>query len=112
MKAYVFPGQGAQYSGIGLDLYEKSSLAREMFNTANTLLGFPITEIMFTGSDEELKQTKFRHSCRCAWRKVQTGNDCRSFTWGILRPGGQQGSVVRERTAACIKKSHGHAESL
>lgn len=58
MKAYVFPGQGAQYSGIGLDLYEKSSLAREMFNTANTLLGFPITEIMFTGSDEELKQTK------------------------------------------------------
>ena len=58
MKAYVFPGQGAQYSGIGLDLYEKSSLAREMFNTANILLGFPITEVMFTGSDEELRQTK------------------------------------------------------
>jgi len=58
MKAYVFPGQGAQYRGIGLDLYEKSSLAREMFETANILLGFPITEIMFTGSDEELRQTK------------------------------------------------------
>lgn len=58
MKAYVFPGQGAQYRGIGLDLYEKSSLAREMFNTANILLGFPITEVMFTGSDEELRQTK------------------------------------------------------
>lgn len=54
----MFPGQGAQYRGIGLDLYEKSSLAREMFETANILLGFPITEIMFTGSDEELRQTK------------------------------------------------------
>lgn len=58
MKAYIFPGQGAQYRGIGLDLYEKSSLAREMFDTANHLLGFSITEIMFRGSDEELKQTR------------------------------------------------------
>lgn len=58
MKAYVFPGQGAQFSGMGKDLYEKSEKAREMFEKANELLGFDIKTIMFEGSDEELKQTK------------------------------------------------------
>ena len=58
MKAYIFPGQGAQFSGMGLDLFEKSHLAQEYFNLANDILGFCITDIMFTGSDEELKQTK------------------------------------------------------
>jgi [acyl-carrier-protein] S-malonyltransferase len=58
MKAYVFPGQGAQFSGMGRDLYEKSPAAREMFENANSLLGFRITEIMFSGTDEDLKQTK------------------------------------------------------
>ena len=58
MKAYVFPGQGAQFSGMGLDLYEKSSLAKELFERANDVLGFEITKIMFEGTDEELKQTK------------------------------------------------------
>ena len=58
MKAYVFPGQGAQFSGMGKDLYEKSPAAREMFENANSLLGFRITEIMFAGTDEDLKQTK------------------------------------------------------
>lgn len=58
MKAYVFPGQGAQYSGMGLDLYEKSPQAQEFFETANKILGFSITDIMFEGSAEDLKQTK------------------------------------------------------
>lgn len=58
MKAYVFPGQGAQFSGMGKDLYETSEIAKELFNKANEILGFNITEIMFNGTDEELKQTK------------------------------------------------------
>ena len=58
MKAYVFPGQGAQFVGMGKDLYETSTIAKEMFDKANEILGFNITEIMFNGTDEELKQTK------------------------------------------------------
>ncbi|MFN5148121.1 MAG: ACP S-malonyltransferase [Flavobacteriia bacterium] len=58
MKAYVFPGQGAQFSGMGKDLYERSEKAKEMFHQANEILGFDIMKIMFEGTDEELKQTK------------------------------------------------------
>lgn len=58
MKAYVFPGQGAQFTGMGKDLYENSSLAKDLFEKANTILGFRITDIMFEGSAEELKETK------------------------------------------------------
>ncbi|WBL25059.1 ACP S-malonyltransferase [Zunongwangia sp. HGR-M22] len=58
MKAYVFPGQGAQFSGMGADLYEKSAEAKELFERANEILGFSITDIMFSGSAEDLKQTK------------------------------------------------------
>ena len=58
MKAYLFPGQGAQYSGMGLDLYNDSSLAKDLFEKANSILEFDITEIMFSGSPEDLKQTK------------------------------------------------------
>lgn len=58
MNAYIFPGQGAQFSGMGLDLYEHSDLAQELFEKANHILGFNITDIMFEGSAEDLKQTK------------------------------------------------------
>ncbi|MBS0010849.1 MAG: ACP S-malonyltransferase [Bacteroidales bacterium] len=57
MKAFVFPGQGAQFSGMGKDLYESDDLCREMFKAGNEILGFDITDIMFNGTDEDLKQT-------------------------------------------------------
>lgn len=58
MNAYVFPGQGAQFVGMGKDLYESNPLCKEMFDRANEILGFRITEIMFGGTDEDLKQTR------------------------------------------------------
>ncbi|MCT4639840.1 MAG: ACP S-malonyltransferase [Bacteroidales bacterium] len=58
MKAYVFPGQGAQFVGMGKDLYDNSPLAKELFEKANEILGFRITDLMFEGTDEDLKQTK------------------------------------------------------
>ncbi|GGH10930.1 ACP S-malonyltransferase [Mucilaginibacter phyllosphaerae] len=57
MKAYIFPGQGAQFSGMGKDLYEQSEQARELFEQANGILGFRITDVMFDGTEEDLKQT-------------------------------------------------------
>ncbi|MEC3905702.1 ACP S-malonyltransferase [Tamlana sp. 2201CG12-4] len=58
MNAYIFPGQGAQFSGMGLDLYENSPLAQDLFEQANSILGFNITDTMFEGSAEDLKETK------------------------------------------------------
>ena len=80
MKACVFPGQGAQFVGMGKDVYDYSSDAKEMFENANEILGFKITDIMFNGSDEDLKQTKvtqpaiFLHSvilANCLGNKLQ-----------------------------------------
>ena len=58
MKAFVFPGQGAQFVGMGKDLYENNPVAKEMFDEANEILGFNITDLMFNGTDEDLRQTK------------------------------------------------------
>jgi [acyl-carrier-protein] S-malonyltransferase len=58
MKAYVFPGQGAQFPGMGKDLYENSALAKDLFEKANEILGFRITDLMFNGTEEDLKQTR------------------------------------------------------
>ena len=72
MKAFVFPGQGAQFSGMGKELYESSPAARNLFDKADEILGFEISKIMFEGSDEELRQTKvtqpavFLHSVAAA----------------------------------------------
>lgn len=58
MKAYVFPGQGAQFVGMGKDLYETNAEARVLFDKANEILGFRITDLMFEGTEEDLRQTK------------------------------------------------------
>jgi [acyl-carrier-protein] S-malonyltransferase len=58
MKAYIFPGQGAQFTGMGLDLYESSQKAKDLFHYANEILGFKITKTMFEGTAEELKETR------------------------------------------------------
>lgn len=59
MNAYVFPGQGSQFRGMGLDLYQNSEAARQLFDQANSLLGYSLTNIMFEGTDEDLKQTVY-----------------------------------------------------
>ena len=90
MQAFVFPGQGAQYPGMGQDLYENNETARELFEKANDILGFRITDIMFEGTADELKQTKvtqpavFLHS---VIRAICMGDEFRPHMAGGHSPG-------------------------
>lgn len=99
MKAYVFPGQGAQYVGMGKDLYESSALARRLFEQANEILGFRITDLMFDGTEEDLRETKvtqpaiFLHSVIMEMVKEEQG---------MARPDMVAGHSLGEYSALCV----------
>ena len=88
MKAYVFPGQGAQFVGMGKDLYESNEKARELFEKANEILGFRITDLMFNGTDEDLRRTEitqpavFLHSVVLAKTSEDEGESAPDMTAG------------------------------
>ena len=118
MKAYVFPGQGAQFVGMGKDLYENNPLAKEMFEKANEILGFRITDLMFAGTDEDLRQTKvtqpaiFLHSVILAKTlgdqfkpDMTAGHSLGEFCCS-------RSLVFRRRTCSGIQTCYGDAESL
>ncbi len=106
MKAYIFPGQGSQFSGMGKDLYENSSIAKELFDKANEILGFRITDTMFSGTDEELKQTKvtqpaiFLHSVILA------------KTLGVIQPDMVAGHSLGEFSALVVNKTLSFEDAL
>jgi len=107
MKAYIFPGQGAQFPGMGKDLFEKSKTAYELFNIANEILGFKISDIMFNGSAEDLKQTSvtqpaiFLHSVILA---ISKGNE--------ISPNMVAGHSLGEFSALVVNKSISFEDGL
>ena len=98
--AYIFPGQGSQFPGMGKDLYENSALAKQMFEDANSILGFQITDVMFTGTEEDLKQTKvtqpaiFLHSVIHAFTAIEE-----------LKPDMVAGHSLGELSALVVNKA-------
>jgi len=94
MKAYIFPGQGSQFPGMGAGLYEAHAAAKEIFEQANDILGFRITEVMFNGSEEDLKKTNitqpayfssFGSHCQIAGRCFSARYGSRAFGWASFR---------------------------
>jgi [acyl-carrier-protein] S-malonyltransferase len=106
-KAYVFPGQGSQFPGMGKDLYDNNPLAKQLFENANDILGFKITDILFSGTDEDLKQTKitqpavFLHSVILA---ATIGND--------FKPDMVAGHSLGEFSALVANKALGFEDAL
>ena len=119
-KAYVFPGQAAQFEGMGKDLYENSALAKDLFEQANDILGYRISDIMFTGSAEDLKQTRvtqpsvFLHSvikAKIAGEAFQpdfvAGHSLGEFS-AIVAAGGmsfEDGLVLVQKRALAMQKA-------
>ena len=121
MKAYVFPGQGAQFVGMGKDLYDNNPLAKEMFEKANEILGFRITDLMFAGTDEDLRQTKvtqpaiFLHSvilAKTLGDQFQPDMTAGQLIRRILCLGSCRSIVFRGRLGISFQTCHGYAKRL
>jgi [acyl-carrier-protein] S-malonyltransferase len=107
MKAYVFPGQGAQFIGMGKDLYEKSEAARDLFEQANSILGFRITDLMFSGTEEELKQTLVTQPAVFLHSTIQAAVSANSF-----RPDMVAGHSLGEFSALVANKTLTFSDGL
>ena len=117
-KAFVFPGQGAQFVGMGKDLYENSPEAKELFEKANEILGFRITDLMFNGTDEDLKQTKvtqpaiFLHSVILANSLTETPDMVAGHSLGEFSALVAAKAIFRRRITPGTRQSAGDAKSL
>jgi len=107
MKAYIFPGQGAQFEGMGKDMYQGSNQAKEIFEQANEILGYRITDVMFEGNAEELKQTKITHPAVFLLSTVRA-----KMAGGDFRPGAVAGHSLGEFSALVAAGSMSFEDGL
>lgn len=107
MKAFVFPGQGAQFAGMGKDLYESNKLAHSMFEAANDILGFRITDIMFEGTDEDLRQTKVTQPAVFLHSVISCMTECGDFV-----PDMTAGHSLGEFSALVVAKAISFEDGL
>lgn len=107
MKAYIFPGQASQFVGMGKDMYESSEVAKELFEKANEILGFPITEVMFSGTEEDLKQTKVTQPAVFLHSIVKASTQAEQFT-----PAAVAGHSLGEFSALVAAKAMSFEDGL